>query len=272
MSLGPFDLTGEPFLQLYGTLLVLTVIAGFIIPHWLRPDGRDQRVEGQDQMAFLASGRERFMDSVVTRLLASRALTMMGKDSFCIADRNAGTSTAERSVLALPNPSHWRDVAATLKDYAAPIERKLVSADLMMDDATAWQLRFWQTLPYLLLIPFGLIKLLIGQARDKPVGYLTVLLVLTALLALVRLVVVDRRTRAGLRVLKDARQVSQRLRTAPTDPEMGMAVALFGTAVLAGSAYGDFHKLRGASSGDGGGGGSSDGGCGGGGCGGCGGG
>jgi uncharacterized protein (TIGR04222 family) len=143
-----------------------------------------------------------------------------------------------------------------------------------MDRGTVWQMRFWQTTPYLLLIVFGAIKVDVGLSRDKPVGFLTLLLILTAILALVRFLAVDRRTRGGIEVLADARARSDRLRRAPTPTETGMAVALFGTMVLAGSDMDGFHTMRSASSGGDGGSSSSDGGgggCGGGGCGGCGG-
>ena len=148
---------------------------------------------------------------------------------------------------------------------------------LLMDGWTALQLRFWQTTPYLLLFAFGWTKVQIGEARGKPVGFLIALLVITVVFALLRFAVLDRRTRAGKEVIEEARERSERLRRAPAEGETGLAVALFGTAVLAGSAWGDFHRMR-AASGDGGSGGGGDGGsgcggggCGGGGCGGCGG-
>lgn len=114
-------------------------------------------------------------------------------------------------------------------------------------------------------------------SRGRPVGYLTALLLLTLLLAIMRWAVIDRRTRAAIERLDHARTQSARLRRAPTEAETDRAVALFGTIVLAGSAWAGFHQLRQASGGDvsgGGDGGSSDGGGssgGGGGCGGCGG-
>jgi hypothetical protein len=93
----------------------------------------------------------------------------------------------------------------------------------------------------------------------------------------IRYFTVDRRTEAAMSAVEAAKTRAARLKAAPTTPEMGLAVALFGTTVLAGSAYQDFHRLR-SSSGDGDGGSSGDGsggcgsgGCGGGGCGGCGG-
>lgn len=274
MSLGPFDMTGGPFLKLYIILFAATVVAGFVIPRWLRPEGRSGRVTDTGQLAYLAGGATRFADALVTRLLAVRALVIVGKKSFHVARRGVGDTPAERDVLAIPGEVRWPVIEQALKPYAQPARSKLVSAGLMMDEAVTLQMRFWQTSPYLLLLVFGSIKLLVGVERDKPVGYLTMLLILTAVFALIRWGAVDRRTRGGHEALVGARQEAERLRRAPTSGETGLAVALFGTSVLIGSAWGDFHSFRTASSSDGGGSGSSDGGgggCGGGGCGGCGG-
>lgn len=271
MSLGPFDLAGGPFLSLYGMLLVAAIVAGLVIPRWLRPHGRSQQVTDADQLACLAAGRSRFADTVVARLLAARALTLVDKNRFQVLARDGERSTAEFGVLALPAPVRWPDIERTLRSFAEPVERKLISAGLIMDRGLTYQMRFWQTSPYLLLLAFGAIKWEIGTVRERPVGYLTALLILTALLGLIRWFVVDRRTRAGLEALKLARTRSERLRRAPVASETDLAVALFGTSVLVGSGWAPFHQLRTSSSGDGGGSGSSDGGggCGGGGCGGC---
>jgi uncharacterized protein (TIGR04222 family) len=278
MSLGPFDLTGEPFLQLYTILLAVTVVAGAIIPRWLRPEGRSARVGDTGQLAYLAGGATRFADAVVTRLLAARSLVMIGKKSFHVAARGAGDTPADRSVLAIPGEVSWPMIELALKPYAQPVRRKLITAGLMMDDGLTLQLRFWQTLPYLLLLVFGGIKLLVGMERGRPVGYLTILMILTAVFALIRWAAVDRRTQGGHDALSKARRDAERLRRAPAAGETDYAVALFGTSVLVGSGLGDFHTLRTTSSSDGGSSSSSDGGDGGGGsgggsggCGGCGG-
>lgn len=275
--MSPFDMTGGPFLQLYGILLVLVIVAGFIIPRWLKPEGRTARSATVDELAFLAGGRARFVDALVSRLLARRALSMVDKDKFEADRRETGSDAAERSVLALSAPTRWSTIEHTLKRYADPVEEKLVSADLLMDSGTAWQMRFWQTLPYFLLLGFGAIKWEVGVSRDRPVGFLTMFLVVTAIFALIRFIAVDRLTRGGVETLTEARRRSERLRRAPTPTETDMGVALFGTGVLAGSSWSDFHTLRssssGSDSGSSSGGDSGGSGCGGGGgCGGCGGG
>jgi hypothetical protein len=103
---------------------------------------------------------------------------------------------------------------------------------------------------------------------------LTGLLIVTAVIAAIRFGKVDLRTSAGKEAARDAERLSERLKRAPTEPEMDRAVALFGTSVLALSAYGQFHRFRhpAGDSGTGSSGcGTSDGGSSGGGCGGCGG-
>ena len=127
-------------------------------------------------------------------------------------------------------------------------------------------------MPFWLLMAFGIPKLFVGVERERPIGYLSLLLLITLVLTAVRFARVDRRTGAAIDAVQAAWKNSQRLRIAPTPPEMGLAVALFGTGVLAGSYYESLHKLR-QSSGDGGSSSSDSGsdGDGGGGCGGCGG-
>lgn len=273
MSLGPFDLTGGPFLQLYGGLLLVTIFAGLLLSRWLRPEGRAPRNIDVDHLAFLAGGGPRLAETVTARLLATRRLAIDGMDKFAAAGLGSGTP-AERSVLALPQPASWSQIARAIGRHADPIRERLVADGLLIDGWTGLQLRFWQTTPYFLLLAFGWTKLQIGEARGRPVGYLTILLIITAFFALIRFAALDRRTRAGREALAEARERSERLRRAPAGGEADLAVALFGTAVLVGSDWGDFHRMRTSDGGSGGDGGSSSGdgggGCGGGGCGGCG--
>jgi uncharacterized protein (TIGR04222 family) len=275
MSLGPFDLTGEPFLALYLGLFALVLLLSLLMPARLRPEGRRQLVTDPDQLAWLAGGRPRVADALVSRLLAARALVLAGKH-FGVRDRDAARTPAERGVLALPQPIGWSDIASTLKDHAEPLERRMTQDGLLMSRAEQANIRFWALLPWLMLLTFGATKWVIGDMRERPVGYLSLLLLLTAVAGAIRFFTIGRRTAAAAEALARARDDSERIRRAPTGSEVGLAVALFGTAVLVGSGWDDFHKLRNGG-GDGGGGGGcgdsgSDGGSGsGGGCGGCGG-
>lgn len=156
--MSPFDLKGIPFLHLYWTLLALTIAAGFLIPHWLRPDGQRWASVDVDQLAYLAGGPARFGDAIVARLLALRTLVMTGKDRFDVVTRDGARNAAEAQILALPGPIGWKTLERTLQSCAAPIEHTLVSAELLMGPALTRQMRAWQTSPYILLLIFGSIK------------------------------------------------------------------------------------------------------------------
>lgn len=273
MGLGVFDLTGGPFLELYLALLFGTIIAGFAIPRWLRPQGRQARVSDPDAIAYLAGGSIRYVDAVIARLLAAGKIAVEGGGTARIVAPPVLTRGAERSVLALATPTPWPRVMRAVAPHARAVEDKLVGMGLMIDRGRALQLRLWQTMPYALLMLFGAIKWDVGVERGRPVGFLAALLVVTAVFALIRFAAVDRRTRGGVEALAGARDSNDRLRRAPTDDEVPLAVALFGTVVLAGSAWNAYHAVRAASTGVDGGSSSSDaggGGCGGS-CGGCGG-
>lgn len=272
MPLGPFDLTGGPFLMLYGGLLVAAIVAALVIPRWLRPEGRPGRAADADQLACLAGGQERFIDTIVARLLSADMLRVSDKKLWPSGSRSNGRTAAEMAVLALPGPIEFPAAKRALADYAEPVMNDLERKGLMMDSGAVLQMRFWQASPFLALIVFGVIKWEVGTVRDKPVGILTVLLLATLILAIVRFCMVDRRTRAGIGALKAAQVQSARLRRAPVAAEVPLAVALFGTTILAGSAWSGYHDLRRAGGDGGGSSSSSDGdGGGGGGCGGCGG-
>ncbi|WP_294392571.1 TIGR04222 domain-containing membrane protein [uncultured Sphingomonas sp.] len=268
MRLNPLELTGGSFLALYGGLMVVAILASLCIPRLTRPGGWSGPMDDADHLALLGGGPLQLVDTVVTRLLVSGALTMPTRRTFAADTRRAASSDSERQVLALPGPIRWRRIRSVLTPYAARLEHELMTAGMMATPRELTRLRLHQTAPFLALSALGGAKWLVGVARDRPVGYLTFLLILTAILAALRWKSVDRATRAGLATLAGARSSADRLRRAPMPEEMDMAVALFSTGVLLGSSLVAYHQLRTASSG--GGGGDGDGGGCGGGCGGCG--
>ena len=273
MGLGPFDLTGGAFLALYGVLLLATVVAGVVIPRWLRSEGGTRRITDVDQLAYLAGGATRLTDAAVARLLAAGTLVLEDMGKFRIVPGARRQTATERAILSLPSPTSLAQVQQAATRAGPDAQAALYRAGALIEDGTAWQLRFFQTAPYLLLLAFGAIKWEVGTMRDRPVGYLSALLVLTAIFAFVRFAVVDRRPRSGLAALHTAQESSERLRRAPVAAETGLAVALFGTMVLSGSAWADYHRLRASSGSEGsvssdsssgcGGGGDGGGGCGG---------
>lgn len=269
-GLNPFDWHAAEFLMLYGALLVGAIVAGFVIGWYLRPEGHDAPVTSDDELALLAGGRDRLGETVLARMMAAGHARIQST-SIYLTPMLSGASGLDREILALPSPASWSNALGVIGDGAERIERDLVARGLMLERGERRELGLFAALPLLILIGFGVIRRQLGVAREHPVGILTGLLVVTAIVAVIRVFAVDRRTKAGFAVVREARARSTRLRQAPTHAEAGTAVALFGTAVLVGSPMSDLHRLRqsdGGSEGGDGGSGCGGGGCGGGGCGG----
>jgi len=274
-ALGVFDLTGGKFLALYCVLFVVVFMLGIVIPRWLRPEGRMMPVSDPEHLAYLAGGKDRFTDAVLAKLMATKAVEA-GKARFAINGSAGGSTAAERAVLGLGVAASLKEIRKSLAAEAERIDRTLTGYGLLMEKSTRRLMRWCQVSPYIALFVFGAIKWEVGSSRDKPVGFLTVLLIVTLVVALARFFMLEPGTRAGQEVLANATQASDRLRRSPMEAETGMAVALFGTSVLAGSQFAALHQLRsssgsstssGCTTGCSGG----DSGCSGGGCGGCGG-
>jgi uncharacterized protein (TIGR04222 family) len=264
-----FELQAFEFLVLYAALFMAAVVAGFAIAAFVRPEGNSAVLSKDDELAYLAGGRARLGETVLARMLAA-GQARIEKAKIHLAPTMAGAAGLERAILALPSPASFGKVQGILKDGANRIEHDLTARGLMMERAEAWQVGLLAALPLLLLLGLGLIRYQFGVAAGRPVGFLAGFMIVTAIFAAVRVFAVDRRTKNGLAVVKEAKMRAGRLKRAPTQAETGMAVALFGTAVLAGSPLADLHKMRQSDGGGGDGGSSSDGGdgCGGGGCGG----
>ncbi|OYW44473.1 MAG: hypothetical protein B7Z33_11630 [Sphingomonadales bacterium 12-68-11] len=267
----PFDWYGGAFLALYAILFVVSFIASFAIAAWLRPEGREVPPSGEDELAVLAGGKDRLTETLLSRLLA-RGVATIERGKFLFDRRVPVNGAVEREIVALSAPASWKAVGNVVGRAAERIQRDLEARGLLMDAGEARQLGLYAAMPLAILLLFGLIKVQVGLGRERPVGFLIAFMVVTAVVALIRVFATDRRTRGGKATLKRAQASAERLKLAAPREETGMAVALFGTAVLVGSPLADFHKLRQSSSDGSGGSGDSGGdGGGGGGCGGCGG-
>jgi uncharacterized protein (TIGR04222 family) len=275
----PLDWSGGPFLQLYLALLLAGILGAFLLRRGARSTGPARGNKPDSfELAYLAGGSERCTDAAIAALLANgsaqwdatnKRLTIKGAP-----DRQPPPlDLVARCILIDGSP------ASVIKRAVAPLtamEKKLQDRGLLLDPSTAWRARLYSMLPLLILAGFGLAKIMVGLARNKPVGFLVVLSVITGAFALGFLLKRPTRTRAGDAALSAAMRTHARALRAPRSQDMGLAVALLGTAALSGTAYADYYAVRSppsssssdSSGGDSGGG---DSGCGGG-CGGCGGG
>jgi uncharacterized protein (TIGR04222 family) len=276
----PFDWSGPSFLAFYAVISVVSFITMIV---WLYLADRSDRATGQTvagglgmlELAYLSGGTARACDAAVVALLQQDALRLERAGSRLIA----GAGQAE----LIPALRAFRDAAIAGSSRArllrrataalTPIRAVLERHGLVWSSGARARLLWQFGLLTAGLCLFGVIKMLVGLQRGRPIGFLVILIFIDVIVALVLLEKLYGRTRAGQAALEVWAGEHRRLRRAPRRHELALAVALAGPAVLAGTAFAPYAIAQGSSGGDGGcsGGGGGGGGCGGGGCGGCGG-
>jgi uncharacterized protein (TIGR04222 family) len=285
----PLEFVGSDFLAFYvATIVVVTFLAAKLRSSLRFPSGKPGQTVQLDpyETAYLAKGPSHLVDAVITNL-AHRKQVEIDTTARQVKPMPSATAThplEQAALQAIATGSSLARVRSLLS--TDQVRDRLIELGLLVKPQQAFLARLYPTLMIAGVLGLGAAKILVGLSRGKPIGFLVVLVGITAIIGLCFCAAIaNNRSRFGDRTLaqleKAARQHSKTAIQA--DPQlMMMAFALFGVTAIAGSGLGDLEKLlnppvsNSSSSGDSGGcsGGSSGcgggGGCGGG-CGGCGG-
>ncbi|WDF73874.1 TIGR04222 domain-containing membrane protein [Novosphingobium sp. KACC 22771] len=243
-GLDPFQLSNGQFLAAYAALLLAAAGMAWVLPHWLRPDGKMLSLQHPFEMACLSGGPTRYAETLVLGLMQAGHLRLNDDRFFEPLRPTAGISRAEVAVLGLPAGTDWDLLMTSLWSSVHWVELRLIARGLWLDRAQWWQIRGWACLPLVLVLLFGAIRWEAGVLRHAAVPYLGWLVLAALLGAVVRCVTVDRRTQGGCRVLARARDEARSLRHRYDLGQAQMAVALFGTEVLAATPYEALYRLR----------------------------
>lgn len=213
-NLNPFNLSGPQFLQLYAICLGIigAITIGWRILQWIV---RTEPVSGKNKpldvwdSAYLR-GRDLAVAQTAVVELSTVKLIEPNKDKTKLV---ATTKVPNKQLGPVPfaifraaQSAGGMSAAKLHKEVAFECERirdRLIDRGFMK----SWSDRFWQVWPgYLgfgLLMAFGLIRMAVGINRDRPVGYLVLLLILTVLAGLA-LTCTSSITSAGKRALNES--------------------------------------------------------------------
>ncbi|MDB5309095.1 MAG: hypothetical protein JWO38_3297 [Gemmataceae bacterium] len=302
-GLNPFNLVGADFVYFLIPMMIAAVCVGRVIRSNMRnPDpqpGDDTLDLTWEQAAFLAGGYPRLTTAAIARLVECEAAAISeDKDRLTpgVGMPVGGLSPVETAVY---NLLPFRNTRQELKPVQEAVEARFSSAadrleaeSFILSKGRQVGAGFAAIVPLFLVVLFLAVpRLLMGVANGKPVGYLVATIVIGGCIGLAISAAGNLRlSRRGENLLVWLRSKHAGLRAGAgreADRSAGLAVALFGTAALAGlglvalqtwfprqttdGSSGGCGSGCGASS-DGGGGGGDGSGDGGGGCGGCGGG
>jgi uncharacterized protein (TIGR04222 family) len=273
MPWNPFDWTAGPFLTLYVTSAVILFLLGFRLKSTIGPPAQATHPLSELELAYLAGGARRLGDAALLSLTSGNGAAIdPGGQKITVTDQAPLARLMSRPPLLAVRPNMTRQQFQTaVKPLVERIQARLQACGYYPTDEQMTSFRA-TILPFVgLLLLFGLTKAFVGAERHHPVGFLVILLILTAF-AGIALATYPTRTRAGKDVLQTYQASHARALRAPLDHELLLAVALSGAAVLSGTAYAQVYaasRTMSSGGGDGGSGCGGGGGGGGGGCGGC---
>lgn len=302
-----FHLAAREFLQLYVLCLAGALAAALACRSLLRlPWSRNWRAPelGPYDVAYLGGGPRRAVAAALARL---QGLGMLEIAGFSARDVAAGRpATLARGADARPGAVHplekalLKEVPIALDAWEklvqlAPlhvVRDRLERAGLVLDPGSAFLPRWLPVFLFFALGSVGVMRIVVGISRGRPVGFLVLLVIATALLGLL-FARAPFRSRRGDALLKELRgRHGRRSFSGAGAAELPLAVGLWGAGMLPDELKLAMQRGRGSCGGDAGafgfcadgggggeagaggdgGGGGGGGGCGGGGCGGCGGG
>jgi uncharacterized protein (TIGR04222 family) len=290
-ELNPFNLVGADFLYFLIPLMLAAVCAGRVIRSSMRkpdPEPGDHAIGlNWEQAAYLAGGYPRLTTAALARLVGSGAARVSADRKWVevagpMPDDLTPVERAAWGQLPVYNtPAQLKPVLDAVEARFATQAANLEAEGFAIPKSRQVGIVFAALVPLLLVVLFlGVPRLLMGVSGGKSVGYLIATLLIGGFVGAVVSVAGNWRvTRRGENLLTWMRSQHAGLKapaSGSSTGSAGLAVALFGTAVLVGFGLEELkawfpRQTSGSGCGSGCGSGDGGGGCGGG-CGGCGGG
>ncbi len=262
----PFDLEGMSFFGVLVPALVLALLAGLLVRFVLRgtqdAGGTTHAKQPLDwaEAAFLAGGPPRLAAAAIARLVAVGAATIDARGTLVAGQSSpTGLSPVEEAAYGML-PFKKGSGAQRVREMQrlnnrvdgafAPRYRSLVERGLALAPGQAWRASKLALAPFAaVLLGLGLPRLIFGWSSGKPVAYLVLVLIgaiFLGWLLFFGLAPNAYASRAGEAALKRAKSATNRFADvqigSAQDGDAGaMLVALFGPAVLAGSAMVALH-------------------------------
>lgn len=257
----PLELQGPSFLVLYISLLAVACLLTYFLRKWaaasepqqrsaLRYDRKQDHPSGgirfdAYEAAYLSGGSKLAIETAIATLLRSKALHLSFVDNTisAVAGSPRGFHPFEQAVYRVVESGEANTIKSIRSKAAAAAEQlgaRLKALGLIISE----ELRVTSHLVPLILMAmvllFGVMKVFVGLSRNRPVGFLFVLCVVTALIAYFLFKSRPLRTNAGDASLDLLKRENAALEaTAKSKPEglatgdVALAMALFGMTALA---------------------------------------
>jgi uncharacterized protein (TIGR04222 family) len=250
LQLNPLDMAGPQFLLLYVVLMIAAAIIARLIKRSLvSPQWSDMRRINLDpyEAAYLRGGARHAIDAAIA-MLAQKQLLKVSKTTRSISTTGpmpAGSHWFEKAVHHAMAPNSGRQIndirsSSMLTPHTDRLASQLKERGLIPADSRWQTARTVSALIMLAVLLLGVAKILVGVSRNRPVGFLNLLCIITGIIMVVVYKSRPARTRLGDQALEQLRDESAALqmaaRTQPhllTSGDVALAIGLFGIDALA---------------------------------------
>ncbi|QRN99386.1 TIGR04222 domain-containing membrane protein [Archangium violaceum] len=252
--MNPLDWSGSQFLMTYVPYLVVMFIAAKL---WQRSLNQPSSEPGIDELRLdpylvaVLDRRTAAVNAALAALVHAGSLRFEEGELKVAGAPPSRASPFERAVhsAVAGEVEGVGDIEEAVDEQLDNLEESLTRRGFLMEyeQATRYR-RYPMALFFGAGLGLGLLKLLVGLFRGRPVGFLVLLLALGAVLGFMTLWSVPRRTRRGDRALKLLRLQNSALSTTSATEsawqslkasDVALSVALFGTGMLMTSGMGD---------------------------------
>jgi len=209
----PWGLSGPEFLNIYWIALGISVLFAIGVRIRMRASRGDAPAGSVDvdELAYLAGGPRRVVEASLARLIEAEALRSTRRGTVARIGKATAVNAVDRAVLADASRYSNRTVSLLMatvaqSDAVKAIETRLGETGMLIEPATAKRQLRVGALPMVVLFAIGVARWVNGIAIGAPVGWLTLQLIITAVLVvLMTRAGSTRRTAAGDRALEGAR-------------------------------------------------------------------
>lgn len=247
--MNPFDLPGPKFLLFYLVTLAIAILIATLLRRWLISSGEDFSVRRVTvdpyEAAYLRGGAQQAINTAIAMLVQIKALKISKTTLSFSSSHVAATHPVEQAILKTISSKAGQDISKvrtslSLKDEINRMAERLKMLGLVLSDERWRKVRKAPALVILIVFLFGIVKILIGVSRDRPISFLFVLCMLTGIIALWFYSKRPDVTPLGKTVLKQLKEENAALEmTARTQPQrlaggdVALALGLFGISGLA---------------------------------------
>lgn len=233
----PWGLSGPEFLQLYWIALALAVLVAIVVRVRVRAGHSNQPVRSldMDELAYLAGGPRRVVETAVARLLTAGELRTSRRGTVQATSATSSLNPVDRAVITDSQRYTNRTVnlmipAVAKDDAVTAIGRRLEEMGLVVHPDVAKAALRKGSIALWVLLAIGVVRMVNGLAIGAAVGWLVLQILLTgALIFLLTRRSKHVRTSKGNSVLDAARTTSRTTTTSDEGLYAGAAgLVLFG--------------------------------------------